>query len=253
MDARAALRGASAERVVLMGHSAGAHLCAMALMHRQGALATTETDSAAVEFGSTLGRPNEKGRRRRRVGTRQPRAFVAVRRVRHRHALQIRGLAGGRARVYDGARDGRATGFDRRVAAAGARRPERWRTIKMIKPRRVKAPSEATGDARGDAGAGDRHALSDDDDDDARRADDSNGVVTDVAFDTLRDSKNDFMRRTDWAPMGIMDTDENISVGEIVARARSALAPASEKENAREKETTRARRDTRRRNGSRRA
>jgi hypothetical protein len=78
----------------------------------------------------------------------------------------------------------------------------------------------------------------DDDDDDATRADDVNGVVTDVAFETLnpKNPKNDFMRRTDWAPMGIMDTDENISVGEIVARARSALAPASEKENAREKE-----------------
>jgi hypothetical protein len=92
-----------------------------------------------------------------------------------------------------------------------------------------KEPSEKRRrDASVGTRAGDR-LLSDDDDDDATRADDVNGVVTDVAFETLN-PKNDFMRRTDWAPMGIMDTDENISVGEIVARARSALAPASEKE-----------------------
>lgn len=214
--------GASAERVVLMGHSAGAHLCAMALMHRQGALATTRDDETAPT--------------RRRVDARQPRAFVGLCGVydidTHYKYEDSRGVAlvSTMARAMGGRQ-----GFDRASPLRLVRAdPEAVAYDQTARRRDQRTPSEERRDARGDASAGDR-LLSDDDDDDARRADDSNGVVTDVAFETLS-SKNDFMRRTDWAPMGIMDTDENISVGEIVARARSALAPASEKENAREKE-----------------
>ena len=233
--------GASAERVVLMGHSAGAHLCARALMHRQGALATTEPTGAAVEVGSTLEARDEKDETpptSRRVDTRQPRAFVGLCGVydidTHYKYEDSRGVAlvSTMARAMGGRQ-----GFDRasplRLVRADPNAVAYDRNDQTA--RRRAEPSEKRRRARGDASDGDR-LLSDDDEDDARRADDSNGVVTDVAFDTLRDSKNDFMRRTDWAPMGIMDTDENISVGEIVARARSALAPASEKENAREKE-----------------
>ena len=241
--------GASAERVVLMGHSAGAHLCAMALMHRQGALATTEPTGAAVEVGSTLEARDEKDETpptSRRVDTRQPRAFVGLCGVydidTHYKYEDSRGVAlvSTMARAMGGRQ-----GFDRasplRLVRADPNAVAYDQNDQTA--RRRAEPSEKRRRARGDASDGDR-LLSDDDDDDARRADDSNGVVTDVAFDTLRDSKNDFMRRTDWAPMGIMDTDENISVGEIVARARSALAP-------RRKKKTRGKRKRRGRDGTR--
>ena len=225
--------GASAERVVLMGHSAGAHLCAMALMHRRGALATNEPTGAAV--AAVGGSPHAQAGDdetpptfRRRVDDRQPRAFVGLCGVydidTHYKYEDSRGVAlvSTMARAMGGRQ-----GFDRasplRLVRADPEAAAYDRTA-----RRRAEPSEERFSSDDD----------DDDDDDATRADDVNGVVTDVAFETLnpKNPKNDFMRRTDWAPMGIMDTDENISVGEIVARARSALAPASEKENAREKE-----------------
>jgi hypothetical protein len=64
----------------------------------------------------------------------------------------------------------------------------------------------------------------------SRAAKDADDVATENENETgslSETSKGDFMRRTDWAPMGIMDTDENISVGDIVAEARSALAAAT--------------------------
>jgi len=214
--------GASAERVVLMGHSAGAHLCAMALMHRRGALATNEPTGAAVggsaETSSPAGDDETPPTFRRRVDDRQPRAFV--------------GLCG----VYDidthyKYEDSRGVALVSTMARAMGGRQGFDRASPL---RLVRADPEAVAydqTARRRAEPSEERFLSFDKSNDATRADDVNGVVTDVAFETGLNPKNDFMRRTDWAPMGIMDTDENISVGEIVARARSALAPASEKEN----------------------
>ena len=185
--------GASAERVVLMGHSAGAHLCAMALMHRRGAAPRAEANEETDASSSP----------RRRVDRRQPRAFVGLCGVydidTHYAYEDSRGVAlvSTMARAMGGRQ-----GFDRAsplrlVRADPDSVAVRFAEAPSLAPRgedrrRARRDVSASGDETASASAG--------------------GVETDV------------MRRTDWAPMGIMDTDENISVGEIVAQARAARA-----------------------------
>jgi acetyl esterase/lipase len=209
--------GASADRVVLVGHSAGAHLCAMALMHRRGAVPEAveekdhENDVAKEEATKTLTRA--------KVDARQPRAFVGLCGVydvaTHYAYEDSRGVAlvSTMARAMGG-----KEGFDRasplRLVRAA---PEAFAAVSVD-------PSSTSFARRNDPSDDGNVSVS------KSAAKDADDVVTETQNETgslSETSKGDFMRRTDWAPMGIMDTDENISVGDIVAEARSALAAAT--------------------------
>ena len=206
--------GASADRVVLVGHSAGAHLCAMALMHRRGAVPEAVEENVSENVSTT---------KKNKVDARQPRAFV--------------GLCG----VYDVAthyayEDSRGVALVSTMARAmgGKEGFDRASPLRLVRdaPEAFAAVSEVD---RSSTSFGRSNGRSDDgnvsvsEESAAKDADDAvkqKGNETGSPPETMG-SKGDFMRRTDWAPMGIMDTDENISVGDIVAEARSALAAAT--------------------------
>lgn len=208
--------GASADRVVLVGHSAGAHLCAMALMHRRGAVpeAVEEKDhenDVAKEDAKTLTRA--------KVDARQPRAFVGLCGVydvaTHYAYEDSRGVAlvSTMARAMGG-----KEGFDRasplRLVRAA---PEAFAAVSVD---RSSTSFARRNDPSDDGNVSVSPSAAKDADDVATENENETGSLSET-------SKGDFMRRTDWAPMGIMDTDENISVGDIVAEARSALAAAT--------------------------
>ena len=209
--------GASADRVVLVGHSAGAHLCAMALMHRRGAVPEAveekdhENDVAKEDATKTL--TNAK------VDARQPRAFVGLCGVydvaTHYAYEDSRGVAlvSTMARAMGG-----KEGFDRasplRLVRAA---PEAFAAVSVD---RSSTSFARCNDPSDDGNVSVSPSAAKDADDAATEEQNETGSLSET-------SKGDFMRRTDWAPMGIMDTDENISVGDIVAEARSALAAAT--------------------------
>ena len=251
--------GASAERVVLMGHSAGAHLCAMALMHRQGALATTEPTGAAVEVGSTLEARDEKDETpptSRRVDTRQPRAFVGLCGVydidTHYKYEDSRGVAlvstmaramGGR-QGFDRASplrlvraDPNAVAYDQNDQTARRTRRAERKTETRARRRRAMATgfcrttTTTTRDARTIQTASSPMSLS-------------------IPSGTLKTISCGARTGRPWASW----TRTRTSPSGRSSRGRVRRSPRRRKKKTRgKKKTTRARRDTRRRNGSRRA
>jgi acetyl esterase/lipase len=209
--------GASADRVVLVGHSAGAHLCAMALMHRRGAVPEAVEEK---DYENDVAKEDAKTLTRAKVDARQPRAFVGLCGVydvaTHYAYEDSRGVAlvSTMARAMGG-----KEGFDRasplRLVRAA---PEAFAAVSVDR-------SSTSFARRNDPSDDGNVSVSP-----SRAAKDADDVATENENETgslSETSKGDFMRRTDWAPMGIMDTDENISVGDIVAEARSALAAAT--------------------------
>jgi acetyl esterase/lipase len=208
--------GASADRVVLVGHSAGAHLCAMALMHRRGAVPEAVEEK---DYENDVAKEDAKTLTRAKVDARQPRAFVGLCGVydvaTHYAYEDSRGVAlvSTMARAMGG-----KEGFDRasplRLVRAA---PEAFAAVSVD---RSSTSFARRNDPSDDGNVSVSPSAAKDADDAATENENETGSLSET-------SKGDFMRRTDWAPMGIMDTDENISVGDIVAEARSALAAAT--------------------------
>ena len=202
--------GASADRVVLVGHSAGAHLCAMALMHRRGAAPRADAsgavrdDSTATTRGDGTRRETKTSGEEKDVDGRQPRAFVGLCGVydidTHYAYEDSRGVAlvSTMARAMGGRQ-----GFDLASPLRLVRADPESVATRFAEASRRATDGEDRRRSRRGASAGDGSGS-------------ANGGANDSSADGL---EKDVMRRTDWAPMGIMDTDENISVGEIVARA----------------------------------
>lgn len=176
--------GGDASNVVLVGHSAGAQICAMTLMHRQGLL----NDDAE--------------KTKKTIDTRQPQKFL--------------GLCG----VYD-----IQTHFDYEDSRGVAQVSTMARAMGGLPNFEKCSPLQIV---RNNA-----DTIAADFFDKVKNVTTEKvpNVSSEMTADTL-DLETDAMRRTDWAPMGIMDTDENISIGEIVAEsvAKSQLALATKKQ-----------------------
>ena len=174
--------GGSGDKVTLVGHSAGAHICAMALLERCRA-----ADDARNRQSSPGGTPIAGSDRGERSDPRQPRRFV--------------GLCG----VYDIAKhyayeDGRGVALISTMARAMGGR-ERFDAC---------SPTKAV--ERGGARAGeDSDAPESDADARAARSDASSPLTP------LSPPRRAAAASAAWVPMGIMDTDEMVDVDTILA------------------------------------
>jgi hypothetical protein len=186
------LIGGCEKQVVLVGHSAGAQICAMALMHRQGMgndvndATDAATDAATDDINKT----------KKEVDSRQPRAFV--------------GLCG----VYD-----IATHFSyedsRGVAAVSTMGRAMGGKVEFAKCSPLRVVRNNLFD------------LPDFSDSTCESAESTAAAADEVSIaldSTQQLHEKGAIKRMDWAPMGIMDTDENISIGDIFAESAAKKA-----------------------------
>ena len=179
--------GGSGDKVTLVGHSAGAHICAMALLERCRAA----DDDARNRQSSPGGTPISGSDRGERSDPRQPRRFV--------------GLCG----VYDIAKhyayeDGRGVALISTMARAMGGR-ERFDAC---------SPTKAV--ERGGANYSDAPES----DADARASSDASSPP----LTPISPPRRVAAASAAWVPMGIMDTDEMVDVDTILA-ATNAMSP----------------------------
>ena len=188
--------GGSPDRVTLVGHSAGAHICSMALLHRCGVAGDRHEPSPAPAPGT------ERNSERlvdasSAIDRRQPRAFV--------------GLCG----VYDVARhydyeDSRGVAL---VSTMGRAMGGGEKFAECSPLVLVNAHANALG---GYHGVGVEEAK-------------TAGAANDAAAERVREdepasSAAPARKAVEWAPMAVMDTDEILDVEAVVAEARIATA-----------------------------
>lgn len=188
--------GGSPDRVTLVGHSAGAQICSMALLHRCGVAGDRHEPPSAPAL--EMDRDAERETRvdaSTAIDRRQPRAFV--------------GLCG----VYDIARhydyeDSRGVAL---VSTMGRAMGGREKFAECSPLVHVNANANALG---GYHGGGVEEAT----------PTDAANVADDDAADDDHTSTSPARKAVEWAPMAVMDTDEILDVEAVVAEARIAEA-----------------------------
>ena len=188
--------GGSPDRVTLVGHSAGAQICSMALLHRCGVAGDRHEPPSAPAL--EMDRDAERETRvdaSTAIDRRQPRAFV--------------GLCG----VYDIARhydyeDSRGVAL---VSTMGRAMGGREKFAECSPLVHVNANANALGGYHG-VGV-----------EEAKRTDAAN-VADDDAAEDDHTSTSPARKAVEWAPMAVMDTDEILDVEAVVAEARIAEA-----------------------------